>query len=515
MSLEKMNENKTKNTVRSAFWGVLSKLLLPVLSFVNRTVIIYTLGMEYVGLGSLFTSLLQVLSLAELGISEAIVFCMYKPVAQNDIDKVCAILNFYKKSYRIIGLIILAIGSIFLINLDFLISGDVPVEINTKLLFLIYIANSVSSYFLFSYKTPILTVYQRNDIQFKITIFINIVCQIAQFFLLLLLKNYYVYVLITLLGTITTNLLNNAFIRKKYPEFIAKGKIDKLTVDTIKKQTTALMIGKLVIVSRNSFDNLIISMLFGIILIGQYGNYYYIMNLVYGLLVSICAAMRGAIGNHVASLPVMRNYNNMMMFNHLFGWIYGVCSVVLLCVYQPFMKIWVGTKNMMPFSMVMLMVIYFYCLCAFLIISQYSEAAGLYWEHRYRYILESVSNLVMNIVLAKLLGINGVVISTILSVFFVTNIWGSGIILKKYFVGCSKKRFYFEQGRHILVTVLASFAAWYACDFIELDNFFGLLIRAFIAVAVTLVVYLIVYFRTPIFKEAVAFSKNAAKTFIK
>ena len=149
--------SRVKNASRNIVWGVLNKIVVLLLPFITRTVMIYTLGMEYVGLSSLFTSILQVLSFAELGIGSALVFSMYEPMAENDDKKICALLNLYKKTYRIIGVIILVAGLAILPFLNYFVNGSVPNNINLQILFVIYLLNNLVGYFLFAYKQALFT----------------------------------------------------------------------------------------------------------------------------------------------------------------------------------------------------------------------------------------------------------------------------------------------------------------------------------------------------------------------
>ena len=165
-----MEESRTKNSARNIASGLFLKLFVIIMPFIVRTVIIKEIGMEYLGLNSLFTSILQVLSLSELGFSLAISFCLYKPIELKNTPLVCALINYLKRVYYVIGFIILVIGLILLPFLPYLISGDYPSDINIYILYLIFLFNSVISYFLFSYYSVILSASQRNDIENNINL---------------------------------------------------------------------------------------------------------------------------------------------------------------------------------------------------------------------------------------------------------------------------------------------------------------------------------------------------------
>lgn len=195
-----------KNAKRNFAVGLLNKLVLLILPFVNRSVITIYLGGHYLGLSSLFTSIMQVLSLAELGFSSAIVYHMYKPIARDDRKEINALLLFYRKAYRVVGLAVLVIGGCVMPFLPRLIHGSYPEEINIYLLFSVYILNSSLSYFLFAYKQSLLSAYQREDLHSLIHLAVKLGLQLAQVAVLLLTRNYYYYILCLPLFTLLNNL---------------------------------------------------------------------------------------------------------------------------------------------------------------------------------------------------------------------------------------------------------------------------------------------------------------------
>ena len=164
----KLNKKKIQ---KSILWLVLYlKIYQILLPFLFRTVIVYTLGVNYLGLNSLFTSVLQVLNLAELGVGSAMIFSMYKPIAEDDEKKICALMNLYRKYYNIIGLVILIIGILLTPFIPKLINGEVPKEINIYILYIMNLIATVLSYWLLAYRNSVLQAHQRLDVSSKITI---------------------------------------------------------------------------------------------------------------------------------------------------------------------------------------------------------------------------------------------------------------------------------------------------------------------------------------------------------
>ena len=179
-----MADSKTKNSSRNLVFGICLKVYQLLVPFLIRTIIIKILGIEYAGLNSLFTSILQVLNIAELGVGTALVFSMYKPIVEHDDKKICALMQLYKIYYRVIGLVILAIGLCITPFLSKLIKGDVPPDINIYVLYFLNLGATVLSYWLFAYKNSLFQAHQRNDVVSKVTILTNTVMYVLQISLL-------------------------------------------------------------------------------------------------------------------------------------------------------------------------------------------------------------------------------------------------------------------------------------------------------------------------------------------
>lgn len=221
-----MRLERTKNATRNMVFGFLLKIYQMVLPFLMRTAIIYFMGVQYLGLNGLFTSILQVLNLAELGVGSAMVFSMYKPIIEDDTDKICALMNLYRTYYRIIGSAIAIIGIALTPLIPFLIKGSLPGELNIYVLYYLNLATTVMTYWLFSYKNCLLTAHQREDVVSKVGLFINTVQFSGQLLVVIFLKNYYIYLIVALLSQINSNLITAYKVTKMYPEYKAVGKLD-------------------------------------------------------------------------------------------------------------------------------------------------------------------------------------------------------------------------------------------------------------------------------------------------
>ena len=214
--------SRIENAKRNIVWGLLNKLLSIFLPFVIRTLIIYLVGENYLGLDGLFSSILQMLNIAELGFSSAVVFSMYKPLADNDSKEVCALLALYRKTYRIIGALILAVSVILLPFLPKLIKSGLPDDVNLYVLYAFFVLNTVLGYWMFAYKKSLLSACQRADIISKINTLITLTKSGLQIFLLFIFKNYYYFVILMPIATVAENIFLTIFREERLAAVVRK-----------------------------------------------------------------------------------------------------------------------------------------------------------------------------------------------------------------------------------------------------------------------------------------------------
>ena len=492
--------NRTKNAIRNIFFGFFNKMIMLIFPFFIRSAIIKNLGAEFLGLNSLFISILQVLNLAELGFSSAIVYSMYKPIAEKNTKMVCALLNLYKTIYRCIGIIIFTIGILLLPFLKNLISGPCPKNINIYILYLIYLFNTSITYFLFAYRNSLLVAHQRNDIVSNVQMIINILQYILQIIVLYYLKNYYYFLIIQIIATVLNNLFIAIISKKMYPNYYCDGKLDNQTKKGIKKRVMGLLIQRICSTTRNSLDSIFISMFIGLNAVAIYSNYYSIMNSIIGITSIITVSITAGIGNSIVTETKQKNYNDMNKFNFMYMWISGWFTICLLCLYQPFMKLWMGENMTFPFSVVILFCIYYYSLKMGDIRATYSDAKGLWYENRYRAIAESIANILLNLILGKLFGIYGIIIGTLLSLLVINFGYGSQILFKYYFTEQDIKTYYLNHAIYFFITFIVGVVTYLICSTVVIESIVGLIIKMLICIVIPNILNVIIYHNSDYYK---------------
>lgn len=488
---------RTKLAFRNILWGMLEKIITIFCPFIIRTIIIYKLGNEYLGLSSLFSSILQVLSLAELGFGDAIIYGMYKPLAEHNNQKVGALLNTFRRIYQLLGLVILTIGLIVLPFIKHLINGVYPDNINIYILYLIYLFNTVISYFMFAYKESLIKANQRNDINSKIYIFCNLVMYLLQIMVLLVFKNYYLYALLIPVCTIFINVYRSKLIDSLYPEIECKGKLNKGELSDLGKRVIGLTINKISQVFRNSFDSIVISSFIGLVCLAQYQNYYYIVSSLTIIMNVIMTAIGAGIGNGIASDSINKNYLNFKELLYEYSSLATIFVTCMFCLMQDFITLWVGKDNLLNLSTVILCSIYFFSMRLGDVTAIYRQSAGLWWEDRIRPVVEAVVNLTLNILLVRKFGVNGVIISTIVSIVFINIPWATYILFKYYFKISIKETFMLMLS-HVVKAMLSCFICYIICVQINISSLFvSIILKGIIACIISVGIVIISSLNSP------------------
>lgn len=447
---------KTKNASRNLKWGLVyrfSGLLIP---FICKAGIIRIFGINYLGLSHLFASILNALNLAELGFGTTVVYFMYGAIANEDNERLRALLAYFRRVYKIIGIVILAAGIALTPFLPLLIKKDIPSDINIYVLYLMSLCATSLSYLLFGYKNSILTAYQRSSVLYAIYSLILVVESIYQIIAIFIIKNYYVYLASGILSSAAKNLLIYFYTKKHYPNLFPCGDITQDEKKEINNKVRGLFYYSLGSVIVNSADSIIISSFLGLNISGIYGNYYYVITLLYGLLAVYYTSFRAGLGNSVVTDSVEKNYEQFKQLQFMQYWIIGWCTTCLLCMYQDFIYLYAGKDNLLPYGIVICLSALFYCWKIQDVVYVYKEASGLWTSDKFRPIIGALINFTLNIISVQYIGLYGVVLSTVIISATLDLVWMPRALFKTYF-----KKSLWEYYRLLLIGLIN-----FACMFI-------------------------------------------------
>ena len=502
-----MKIDKTNRAVKNIVFGSINKVVTIFFPFIIRTIIIKYLGTEYVGLNSLFSAILNVLNFAELGIGSAIVFSMYKPIAKDDNATINALLKLYRKIYRVIGLIVLICGLTVMPFLPYLISGDHPADINLYVLYSIYLLNTVIGYFFFAYRSSLLSAYQRNDVSSNINTIVMTLIYICQIIVLALFKNYYVYIIFLPLSTLISNIYIAVVTKKMFPNIKEEGIVDKKSKGIIKKQVAGLINSKVCNIIQGSIDSICISAFWGLVTLGVYNNYYYIITAIQGFLTVFYNSIVAGIGNAIETESIEFNQKLFNKIYFIYAWLSGFCSACFLCLFQPFVSAWVGSENLLPMTVVICLVIQFYTGQINSVVILYKEAKGLWWEDKLRPLFVSLFNLVGTVISSRYLFLEGVVISTFLSQILISTPFSAHILYKYYFKD-GEWKYYLKQLIYLLISAVSIALTYFICSLISLSNIWQIVFNFAVCLIVPNLIYLLLFFKTQEFKDVIELAKR-------
>ena len=490
-------KNVKRNMVANAVSSGI-KLLFP---FLNRTLFLWLLGPEYLGLNGLFASILGVLMLAELGFGMAVVCSMYKPVADDDRELLCAYLKFYRSVYRWVGAAIFFGGLALLPFLDRLVHGTVPPDIDLHVLYVIHLVNTAASYFLFAYRGVVLGAHHRNDVITNIRTGVSIAQYVAVFLILLVTRNYYHYILATVVFTVVQNVLLVKASRSLFPDIEPRGTLPLEVRRKVVSDVKSIFMHKVGSVVTNSTDNLVISAFLGLVAVAAYGNYYYVVTSVGGLVAVVYSSMTGGFGNKIYTESKEENFRLFMRMNRLSMIVVVFCSAMMAALYQPFMRIWTkDDPELVRHALTpVLMVLYFYIMQSRQVLLAFKSAASLWREDRWKPIVAGAVNLVTNVLFVIYLPgaykLDGVIFSTIIAFICIQIPWESHVVFSSFF-GKAESRVYWRSYFGFAACTLALGAvAWWTAWVVPAEGFAGLAAKGAASSAAVLVLLFVLFRR--------------------
>lgn len=487
-------------------WGM--QILIILLGFVSRTVFIDVLGEEYLGISGLFANILTMLSLAELGIGTAIVFSLYKPIAEQNREQIIALMGFYQKFYRGVGCFVLIFGTALAPFLPHLVKEmpDIP---HIYLIYLLYVVNTGVSYF-YSYKTAFVNANQENflvSLNHGICYTFMVGLQIG---VLLVTRDFIAYFAVQIGATLAENIIISRIADRRYPFLRSreKYKIDPAISKQIKTNTVAMIGHNLGGIVMGSTDNLIISKFVGIVEVGLYSNYQMIINAVQTVLNQAFTAITSSVGNLLVLGDEKQKEDTFYMVFFVGFWLFGFCATALFCLSNPFIEIWVGERFLYGMPIVAVLAAKFYCTGVRQACITFKCAAGLYMQDVYKPYVEVGVNLVISLILVKRTGILGVFLGTLITTLLVTT-WIEPVVLFRYEFQKGPWKYFGKYIWYGAVMAGGALLTYWFCAQIPAAGVGGFALKLLVVAVVPNVVYFLMFFWTGEFRLLVRTLKNA------
>lgn len=436
--------------------SIVFKVLLLIGSILVRRFLIQYIGNDANGLSSLYISVIGVLTVAELGVGEAITFCMYKPIVEQDQEKVAALYLLFKRLYTIIGTMIFFAGLIVMLFLPQLAKDYSTINVNLYLTFFLTLISVVLTYG-YSAKTSLLNAFKNNYIATTITSCGTLIEDILKIIVIIATRSFVGYlicrIIAVLLQWVATSLITNY----KYHEVLhRKASIDTEDKKQIINNIKAMFIHKIGTVLVNTADSVIISAFIGVVVLGKYGNYTTIMTSMTGLLSLFFYPLTSIVG-HIfvsASRAEMKKY-----FYFFYGLNYILGTVFCLGYYAVIDNvITLCFGNNLELSRGVAFVITLNYFIQFLRTStlMFRSSTGTFYHDRWKPLIEGTVNVVLSVALVNIVGITGVIIATIITNLLINDIVEPHVVFK-YALQRGTKKFYIINYSYILLFVVSLF----------------------------------------------------------
>lgn len=502
--------SRTKNTTKNIIWGYTSNILSMIIHFVSRTIFIYTIGVSYLGINGLFSNVLGMLSLTELGIGTAINYSLYKPVAEGDTAKIRSLMKLYKRAYQIIALIVTVIGLALLPLLPYMVNGadDVP---NAWLYYVIFLFNTVSSYFV-SYKYGLVNAEQKGYIINNLNSIFTVVITVLQSIALILFRNYLVYLIVQAVVQLGQKIAIGVYLDKKYPYLKSKEiePLDREQTDEIKKNVAALIVHKIGEISVYQTDNIIISAFISVVLVGQISNYNLIITSVTSFITIIFNSVTASFGNLIALEDNKRQLEVFNIYNFLGFWLYGFASVCYWVLFTPFITLWIGSENLIGSWALLLLIANQYLTGQRLTVNNVKAAGGVFKQDKYLSLVQGAVNLVVSLALVQFLGLEGVYIGTLVS-GLIANVVRPIVVYRTMFKA-NPAEYFLKFLIYLAATVLTGVAAYFIFTPLLQDcGWIMFFVWAVVCAMFVNAVFFVLFFKTKEFRGIFLRIKNLLK----
>lgn len=450
------NSGRVEKSMKNMATGLLYRLLATLTAFAVRTVFIKCLSDDYLGVNGLYSSILSMLSLAELGFGTAMIYNMYRPLAEKDYQKLAQLMRLYQKVYMIVGTVIFVIGLCLIPFLDVLIKNPPDIS-GLKFYYVLYLLNSALSYWFFAYRSSILQADQRSYVVSNYSSLFNLIKCAAQILVLLLFRNFTIYLITEMTCTISLNICVAIRVKHDYP-VLGKQKGDELPKEEKKqifKDVKALMLQKISFRVLNTSDSLIISAFVGVSWVGFLSNYLMIIDAIIAVLAQITGAITASLGNFFAKESREDGYRLFNRIEFMNFWLFGFTAIAFAVLLNPFMELWLGrlgSEYVLSQGLVFALVMRFFVEGYMNMMSTFRSTLGLFTQGQYFPPIVALINIVLSIALSYPLGAAGVIIATPLARCCI-NVWYMPLVLHRDGFKKSVAPFYKKMLLHMIFLV--------------------------------------------------------------
>lgn len=454
---EKMTASRKKNVFLNVVFGYAAQVGIILLSFIGRKIFLNYLSVDYLGINGLYSNILTILSLPELGLDSAVVFFLYKPVADGNEAMIGSYVRYFKRVYFILAACIFCIGICMVPFLPFIVKSELN-TLDLRIYYILFLLNTCLSY-LNAHRVALLSAYQEQRVQKMATLGANILMQLIYIVVLICFRSYYLYVCATIAGTLINNVILSILCGRLHPIRASKScEIDKKQIYGKIKSTFIYKIGTVLI---NSTDNILISMLVSTAAVGLYSNYYTVTAGVSAFISIINTALISSVGNLGAKRENAKQFDYFKLLTEFYHFVAAVGAIGFYLLLNNFIKLWLGSQYIFDDKIVFAIALNFYVSTAVSPVWMYREANGLFEKVKYLMLIMAGLNIVLSILLGIIWGTFGILFATVIS-RLLTCVWYEPKILFKNVFGERVGVYWRKQLKNFAATAVAMFASYAA-----------------------------------------------------
>ncbi len=490
---------RTENSLKNISIGILSQIVIVILGFVSRKVFIDSLGVEYLGLNGLLTNVITMLALVESGIGTSIVYFLYKPLAEKDKPRIIALIQLYKKAYKVIASIVFVLSMALYPFLEILIKDGDSLS-HLTIVYLLFVAKNMT-YYLNAHKVVLINADQKGYVIAGYNFIFQIITTVAKIIILLLTQNYVLFLLVELILFIFQTLFNGRIVEKRYSYIKTK---QKYYITNTEKEKLIVNIKALFLHNIGTFfvfgtDNILISSLIGIGAVGLYSNYTMIIGQLGALVSPIMGGVGASIGNLIAVETNEKRYSVFKVIDLVNFWIYSFCVIFLFVLLEPFIDWWLGEGLLLDSLTFSVILVNFFLGGLRASILMFKVKGGIFTQDKYIPLFEAAINLGASLILVKYLGLAGIFLGTTISTLFI--FFNAPYLVFKYIFGIPVWSYYKKYLLYSGLTLFAMFLTSTICNIlITGSGFLDLILKGFICIIVPNIIYISVFYKTSEFK---------------
>ena len=499
-----MNSSRTKNTSRNIIYAIIFQVVKFILMFVSRIIFVRKLGAEYLGVNGLFSNILTILSMADLGMTTTMMYCLYKPLADGDEARISKYINYFKKVYNIIAIIVAIIGVSIIPLLKYIVNLPSEME-DIYLYYILLLANSVISY-LFVYRTTLLQADQKMYIINKYDTIFQFILFVLQIAILLFTNSFTLYLLSNIVCTFFSNLAKARKTKEIYPYLInnTDEKLSKNEKKQLYNNLFSMFSYKIGGIIQSNTDNILISIFVGTIVVGYYSNYSQIILQLTSFITIIFTALKASVGNFVTEKSKEVQYSMFEILEVYNFWIIGVSSLMFLVLDPDFIKLCFGQEYVLSELFVICITLNFYTSNIRQTLWVYRETTGVFSKTKYITIITAIINIILSIILGIKFELTGIILATIITKMLYAW-WKEPIIIYKECFSKSSKSYFEKYILRIIIIAIMYITLRQIFKLLIINNLILLLlIKALVTICFIVVCFILIYRNS----EATRFLKN-------